>query len=110
MIYLDLYKRYMKYGAPIIETTMPAGISVEDIIIRPIVSDISKKMPPNNPDVGINILLFAPTSFLAKCGAISPIKSIDPPIATHPLASATAAIDITMNSLFIFTPKPIAIP
>ncbi|GAA0069823.1 hypothetical protein UT300003_13460 [Clostridium sardiniense] len=55
----------MKYGTPIMEITIPTGISIGASKFLDIVSAISIIKAPNNADIGIKFLCLGPTNFLA---------------------------------------------
>ena len=46
--------RYIKYGAPISATTIPAGMPSGETRFLPMVSAINSNQPPNNIATGIN--------------------------------------------------------
>ena len=52
------------------------------MIVRATVSQMIKKLAPNNIDTGIKILRSDPTNNRAICGTISPTKPIGPVIET----------------------------
>ena len=72
----------MKKGPPNIAVMIPTGISVGASKVRANVSQIIKKLAPNNMDVGISILRSDPTKSRTICGTINPTKPIGPQVAT----------------------------
>ncbi|MNI76954.1 hypothetical protein D3C73_1332150 [compost metagenome] len=52
--YYFFNKRYIKYGAPIKATIMPAGMPEGSTMLRPIVSASNNSQPPMRIEIGIN--------------------------------------------------------
>ena len=60
----------------------PTGISVGAMTVRATVSQMIKKLAPNNIEAGINILWSGPMSKRTICGTTRPTNPMGPLIAT----------------------------
>ena len=72
----------MKNGIPIIDVTIPIGISLAKQL-RHTLSTISKYKAPNKVEKSIILRLSCPTIILAIWGIIMPTQPIIPPTATQ---------------------------
>ena len=89
--------------------TVPTGISAGAAAVLQIVSDMRRIMAPHNMDAGKCTRAFDPASFLAQCGAMSPIKPIVPPAQTAAEAASVPARSVCVLSFCTSSPRDAAV-